>query len=89
MNELTLGEYRVGKSFNPSKNPLVDQIKEVAAELIDLIEIAKTNDLPADQDTQLGIEYELSREKHRLATIAQDQVESAAMFAVKAATKTI
>jgi hypothetical protein len=33
---MTLGEYRVGISFIPSPNPLVDEIKKRAAELIDL-----------------------------------------------------
>lgn len=34
----TEGEYRVGIHFNPGGNPQVSEIKEAAAELIDMIE---------------------------------------------------
>jgi hypothetical protein len=34
----TTGEYRVGISFNPGGNPMVDKIKRAAADLIDLVE---------------------------------------------------
>lgn len=74
---MTKGEYRVGISFNPSKDSTVDQIKRAAADLIDLIE-----DMPVGED--------LSAERHerlRLKALAQTEVESAAMWAVKAATK--
>ena len=74
MEELTLGEYRVGKNFNPSSDPTVTAIKVKAAEFMDLINTIST-------------ENPLIPEKIRLATIALDQIESAAMFAVKAATK--
>lgn len=82
MDALTLGEYRVEKNFNPSQNELVDKIKAKAAELIDLIEEAKLSNVSIHDDLA-----PLAVEKQRLANIAQDQVESAAMFAVKAATK--
>jgi hypothetical protein len=36
--ELTFGEKAVGVSFNPSKNPAVDEAKELSARLIDLVE---------------------------------------------------
>jgi len=86
MTALTLGEYRVGKSFNPSNNELVDQIKAKAAELIDLIELTRTS---GEVSITEAFAAPLAVEKDRLANIAQDQVESAAMFAVKAATKQI
>ena len=35
--EMTEGEWRVGVSFNPGKNPDVDQVKAMAANLIDFI----------------------------------------------------
>lgn len=35
---MTIGEYRVGISFNPGGNKTVDQIKRAAADLIDLVE---------------------------------------------------
>lgn len=79
----TLGKYRVGLSFNPSKNEMVDKIKSKAAELIDLIESVK----PVDSNGELDELTPLGEEIRRLAILSQDQIESAAMFAVKAATK--
>jgi hypothetical protein len=71
---MTKGEYRVGISFNPSSNDTVSKIKRAAADLIDLIE-------GIDDQANLG-------EIVRLKSLAQTEVESAAMWAVKAATKT-
>ena len=71
MTQLTLGQYRVGTSFNPSSNPDVDTIKAAAAALIDLI-----NELP----TQDG-------EQARLKALAMSAIEDGAMWGVKAATK--
>lgn len=68
---MTLGEYRVGIDFNPSKNPTVDGIKRRAADLIDYI-----NNIPAGFD-----------EVKRLKALAFTNVEDAAMWGVKAATK--
>ena len=73
----TKGEYRVGINFNPSGDDLVGQIKRKAAELIDLIEAIDTT-------TPLNAE---AGEKYRLIVMAQAEIESAAMWAVKAATK--
>ena len=70
---MTLGEYRVGITFNPSNNPQVDNIKRAAANLIDYI-----NEL--DLPTAGG-------EVRRLQALAMTDVEAAAMWAVKAATK--
>jgi hypothetical protein len=70
---MTLGEYRVGISFNPSKNPAVDEIKRAAADLIDLIDDIKSGDD--------------SKEIPRLKALAMTHIEDAAMWAVKAATK--
>ena len=68
--EQTLGQKRVKADFNPTKNDTVDQIKNKAAELIDLIEGLNT--------------YEASPEKIRVALIAQEKIETGAMYAVKA-----
>lgn len=35
---MTLGEYRVGITFNPGGNEMVDKIKRATADLIDLID---------------------------------------------------
>jgi hypothetical protein len=68
---MTKGEYRVGISFNPSSNPVVDKIKQTAAELIDM----------------LDDEIEGDGEVKRLVALAQTHIEDGAMWAVKAATK--
>ncbi len=72
----TKGEYRVGIAFNPSGDDLVTQIKRQAADLIDLIET-----IPSDRTSDVG------NERGRLKALAQTEIESAAMWAVKAATK--
>lgn len=72
----TKGEYRVGITFNPSASGIVDEIKRKAADLIDLIE-----GIPSDRESERG------NESGRLKALAQTEVESAAMWAVKAATK--
>lgn len=73
---MTKGEYRVGINFNPSGDDMVGQIKRKAADLIDLIETINT-----DGETDQYIEVS------RLKALAQTEIESAAMWAVKAATK--
>ena len=71
--ELTKGQYRVGVSFNPGAHATVTSIKQKAADLIDEIE---TISLSSENN-----------EVKRLCAVAQTEVESAAMWAVKAATK--
>lgn len=66
----TLGQKRVKADFNPSKNDLVDQIKNTAATFIDLCEQLKTK--------------EATGEKIRLVSLAQTEAETAAMWATKA-----
>ena len=69
---LSEGEYRVGVSFNPSNNPRVDAIKALAARFIDeLFSLSLERDHPGA----------------RCASIAMTEMESAAMWAVKAVTK--
>jgi hypothetical protein len=70
---MTLGEYRVGITFNPSSNPRVDEIKKLAAEFIDLCNHLQDPD--ADGEVK------------RLWALATTHIEDAAMWAVKAATK--
>jgi len=72
----TKGEYRVGITFNPSASGIVDEIKRKAADLIDLIE-----SIQSDRSSERG------NEVGRLKALAQTEVEAAAMWAVKAATK--
>lgn len=67
--EQTLGQKRVKAEFNPSKNDVVDQIKNKSAELIDLLEQLRNSE---------------HGEKNRLIAIAQTEVETACMYGVKA-----
>jgi len=75
---MTKGEYRVGITFNPSNDDMVGKIKRAAADLIDLIEGIEEH--PAQLDMRFS-------EIKRLKALAQTEVESAAMWAVKATTK--
>ena len=69
---MTEGEYRVGTSFNPSGDEAVAAIKSAVASVIDAMhEIASNRDHPGA----------------RCASIAMTELESAAMWAVKAITK--
>jgi hypothetical protein len=68
---MTTGEYRVGITFNPGKDKMVDKIKRAAADLIDLVET-----IPGD-----------GSEVARLRALAATHFEDGAMWAVKAATK--
>lgn len=75
----TKGEYRVGIDFNPSAGDLVTRIKRAAADLVDLV-----GTIGLDQPTDL---VGRNGEVERLKALAQTEIESAAMWAVKAATK--
>lgn len=68
--EQTLGQKRVKADFNPAKQDTVDQIKNKAAELIDLVETLRTEGCTG--------------EKHRLIALSQTAIEEAAMWGVKA-----
>lgn len=80
----TKGEYRVGITFNPSGDDLVAQIKRHAADMIDLIE--RIPDQHAHESLSPGLD-QCMMERRRLKALAQTEIESAAMWAVKAATK--
>ena len=85
---MTKGEYRVGITFNPSNDDMVGKIKRAAADLIDLIDSIP---IPVHHDPDGPVtEFHLSSqfgEIKRLKSLAQTEIESAAMWAVKAATK--
>ena len=74
----TLGEQRVRTDFNPSEGSvgtIVDVIKQKSAELINLCGNITIDDTKKD----VG-------EFKRLVSLAQTNIEQAAMWAVKAAT---
>jgi hypothetical protein len=73
---MTLGEDRVRTTFNPSREGLVDQLKQKTAELIDMIETIKLAAQKAGAHSELI----------RLCAEAQTRYEDAAHWAVKAAT---
>jgi hypothetical protein len=79
--KMTKGEYRVGITFNPSGDGMVGQIKQAAADLIDLIEMIPLQEMDSAYGEMRGDEIA------RLKALAQTDIETAAMHAVKAATK--
>ena len=78
---MTKGEYRVGITFNPSGDDMVDKIKRAAANLVDLIETIPVPDVNSLESAMH------SNDVARLRSLAQTDIETAAMYAVKAATK--
>lgn len=70
---MTLGEYRVGITFNPGNNPAVDEIKRLTANLINVCH----SHADKVDDPEVG----------RLLSLAMTHYEDAAMWAVKAVTK--
>lgn len=70
--ELTFGQKQVGFSFNPSGNPEVGIIKELAAGLIDQLDVARNTTTDPN--------------KKRLYSEAITNIETGCMFGVKAAT---
>ena len=78
---LTRGEYLVGVSFNPGKNPQVDELKRKAADFIDAIERVHIEGgfKSKAQENEVG----------RCKALAITHAETAAMFCVKAATKPV
>jgi len=73
---MTKGEMRVGINFNPSSNKDVEFIKRRAADLIDFIDALSLSD-----------KENVMSEQSRLKAVAIHEIETAAMYAVKAATK--
>lgn len=68
---LTFGEKAVGLTFNPSGDPLVNDLKREFAAIIDRLNAVRANASP---------------EGMRLASIAITEAQGAQMWAVKAAT---
>jgi hypothetical protein len=72
-NNLTFGEKAVGLTFNPSGDPIVNELKREYAKIIDLCEM-KRQSLMAGSGA------------HRLWSIAITEAQAAQMWSVKAAT---
>mgnify|MGYP003418506558 CR=1 FL=1 len=75
--EKTLGEKRVRTSFNPGDLDYIDQIKNEAAKLIDIINQAAANPKWDDETT---------KEWLRFKALSMTAFEEGAMWGVKAAT---
>ena len=86
MSNLTLGEQRVRTEFNPSKEGVVDQIKQKSAELINLMQAIRNDEVSKTYDKSVEAKNEVSGEKLRIISLAQTAYEEAAMWAVKAVT---
>lgn len=80
---MTLGESRVRISFNPSSSDKVTEIKIAAALLINLVNDLQLPEKAKPVDGVLSVE---ANEFFRLKALAMTEAESAAMWAVKAAT---
>ena len=75
---MTLGEDRVRRNFNPSANSEVEEFKIRTAQLIDLCQSHRIGEVEAA--------FTDRSERERLWALAQTHYETAAMWAVKAAT---
>jgi hypothetical protein len=82
----TLGEQRVRTTFNPSNESVVDRIKQKSAELIDLLQAVRNDEVSKTYEQSPEAKQAQSGEKLRLISLAQTAYEEAAMWAVKAAT---
>jgi hypothetical protein len=71
LRELTFGEKAVGLTFNPSGDENVQKVKELYAQIIDLI-----NDIRGED----------RNEKARLLSVAITEAQTAQMWAVKGIT---
>ncbi len=87
MERQTLGEKRVRISFNPSENDTVSQIKQKSAELINMLEAVKNDEVSKTYEKTPETLQAVSGEKLRLIALAQTAFEEAAMWGVKAVTE--
>lgn len=84
--QLTLGEKRVRINFNVSGDSQVDTVKRNTAELINLLERVKNDEVSKTYDKSQSQLQANSGEKLRLIALAQTAYEEAAMWSVKAIT---
>lgn len=86
MSEKTLGEKRVRVEFNPYDDTLISLIKQKSAELINLLEAVKNDEVSKTYENSPEALQIVSGEKLRLIALAQTTFEEASMWAVKAVT---
>lgn len=73
--ELTFGEKAVGLNFNPSGDERVNKVKQLYAEIIDIMHDERRTD-GTDKDPEVN----------RLCSVAITEAQGAQMWAVKALT---
>ena len=78
---MTYGEQAVGLTFNPSGDPVVHEIKQLYAQIIDICNQSRND---RAQDT--GRPAHTPTERARLFSIAITEAQGAQMWAVKAIT---
>lgn len=69
-----------------AKDGVVDQIKQKTAELINLLQAVRNDEVSKTYDKSVDAKNEVSGEKLRLISLAQTSYEEAGMWAVKAST---
>lgn len=85
---MTKGEYKVGIDFNPSNEDVVGRIKRLAADFIDLVDsIEVVTEKEEEEIKDVEKLWAQMDERRRLKALAMTEIELAAMWAVKAATK--
>lgn len=77
----SFGEKRVRIEFNPANLEVAFLIKQKAAELINLMQMLKDENID-NATPEKPVNYEM----HRLVALAQTDFENGAMWGVKAAT---
>lgn len=84
--EKSLGEKRVRTDFNTTGSDVVNSIKQKTAELINLLEAVRNDEVSKTYEQSPETLQEVSGEKLRLIALAQTAYEEAALWAVKSCT---
>lgn len=82
----SFGEQRVRVCFNPSDTQAVDIIKQKSADLIDILQAVRNDEVSKTYEETPEVKNALRGEKLRLIALAQTAYEEAVMWAVKALT---
>lgn len=86
IEKLTFGEKRVRLDTEIPNESLVYKIKKKTAELIDLLEAIKNDEVSKTYDFSIAQLHATSGEKLRLIELAKESYESGELWASKAAT---
>jgi hypothetical protein len=86
MSKKTIGELRVETDFNFPEDTTVDKIKQKTAELINLLQDVKYDEISFSHENTPEDFKSVNGEKLRLIALAQTSYEEAVMWAIKAVT---